>query len=96
MRNGGNNTPMNLVGKTLPWNARLVKIIMRTQVNETWTAEVRKNGGAIPIDSLSAVATDFTTADIATDYNEDDEIQIYMNGVNISRPKVILVFEERV
>ena len=86
---------MNLVGYTLPINATLTTIVARTVNNETWVAEVRKNGSATPEASLSITATDFAEGQFSIDFDKDDEVQIFANGTGISRPKVKLIFEER-
>jgi hypothetical protein len=93
---GPGNVPTNLSGFVLPFNATIIGIGAATQGTETWTAEVRKNGSATVIASLSitAAAKDSTGA-LNVDVDVDDEIQMYCNGSSISRPAMTVWFRRR-
>jgi len=93
-----NGMVMNLNGFLLPFNSTLVGIVAtnRIGINETWVAEVRKNGGVTAIDSISINNTDRAyNMNKNTDFNAGDIIQIYVNGSTIDSPKVILYFRRR-
>jgi len=94
---GEADTPWNLNGFVLPWNATLISMTMSENVNnQTWTAEVRKNGIATVIDSLT-ITNQYSNFDNLknTDFNAGDRIQIYCNGYFVKYPYVTLFFRRR-
>lgn len=91
---GPGNLPTNLSGFVLPFNATIIGIGVATRVVETWTAEVRKNGGAA-ITSLVVVAVRKLYGAVSVNVNQGDEIQMYCNGTNINRPQVAVYLTRR-
>jgi len=94
---GVNGLPSNLSSHHLPYDATLVAIEMTGERNDqTWTAEVRRNGSATIEDSLQIVNV-FINADITKDLDFDsgDIVQVFMTGTGIARPHVTLYFRRR-
>lgn len=93
---GTNGVPTNLAGFVLPFDAKIIGIGAATDGTFTWTAEVRKNGAATVIASLSltAVAKDYRD-DLSVNTVAGDEIQVYCNGTSILRPQVIVALSRR-
>ena len=91
------DVPSNLNGFVLPWNATLVAISMSGEANnQTWTAEVRLNGGGISQDSLT-ITNDFSnySNNNNIDFSAGDRIMLYCNGTSIDYPHVTLFFRRR-
>jgi len=96
LRGEGDN-PTNLNGFVLPWDATLISITMSGKSNtQTWTAEVRKNGGGITQDNLS-ITNQYSNYDDTknTDFSAGDRIMIYCSGSSIEYPRVTLFFRRR-
>jgi hypothetical protein len=94
---GEGQTPTNLNGFVLPWNATLVSISMSGRLNtQTWIAQVRKNGGGVPQDTLT-ITNQYSNYDNTkdTDFNAGDRIQVYCSGTSIDYPKVSLFFRRK-
>ena len=89
--------PFNMSGVTLPFNATLVGISMSGQVNtQSWTAQVRRNGVATVLDSLSITnAYQNYSWSRNVDFSAGDRIQLYMSGTNINYPRVEVFFRRR-
>lgn len=85
---------MNRTGIALPYDATLVGISMMGQRNnQTWTAQVRKNGVVTNLDSLTITNVyENHTWSKDTDFSAGDRIQVYMSGTNINHPRVTLFF----
>jgi len=96
LRNEG-DTPTNLNGFVLPWNATLISISMSCNSNtQTWTAEVRRNGGGVGLDTLTINNQYSNQSDNNNvDFNAGDRVQIYCNGTSIDYPHVTLFFRRR-
>ncbi len=94
---GEGDTPTNLNGFVLPYNATLISISMSSNANnQTWSAQVRKNGGSSPEDFLTSVNTySKYNESNNVDFNAGDRVEIYCTGQNISYPKVSLFFRRR-
>ena len=94
---GEGDTPSNLNGFVLPWNATLIAISMSSNVNiQTWSAQVRKNGSTSPEDFLTS--TNLYSKYNSTnnvDFNAGDRVEIFCSGQNIQYPKVSLFFRRR-
>lgn len=91
------NVPNNQNGFVLPWDATLVSMSMSGSKNDqTWTAEVRKNGGGIVQDSLT-ITNQYSNynENNNTDFNAGDRVMIYCNGTSIDHPHVTLFFRRR-
>jgi hypothetical protein len=96
LRSSG-DTPTNLNGFVLPWNATLIAISMSGRSNsQVWSAQVRSNGGTTPLDFLTIV-NQYSKHDNSknTDFMAGDRIQIFCSGVNIEYPNVTLFFRRR-
>jgi hypothetical protein len=80
----------------LATNATIVGIGAATDGAETWVAEVRRNGVATPIASLTLTAVDKDSRfDLSVDVDVDDEIQMYCNGTNIDTPNMVVYLRRR-
>jgi len=92
-----NGVPMNLTGIALPFNATLVGMSMSENLNnQTWTAQVGRNGVATVMDSLTITnAYENHAWDKDTDFNAGDRVQVYCSGTSIDYPQVSLFFRRR-
>jgi len=91
------DTPVNLNGFVLPWDATLVSISMSENLNtQTWSAEVRKNGGGVAQDSLT-ITNQYSNYNNNnnTDFSAGDRIMVYCFGTSIDYPHVTLFFRRR-
>ena len=89
--------PFNQSGISLPFDSTIVGITMSCSVNtQSWTAQVRRNGVATVLDSLSINNT-YQNYDWSrnVDFSAGDRIQIYLSGTNISYPLVEVYFRRR-
>jgi hypothetical protein len=94
---GEGDVPSNQNGFVLPWDATLVSMSMSGALNtQSWTAEVKVNGGGITKDSLS-ITNQYSNYNNNnnTDFNVGDRVMIYCNGTSIDRPHVTLFFRRR-
>jgi hypothetical protein len=83
-------------GFVLAFNATILGIAVATDVAETWTAEVRRNGVVTPIATLAITAADKDSRyDLNVDVNTDDEIQMYCSGTLISEPTMVVYLKRR-
>jgi len=90
--------PMNLNGFVLPYDATLIGISMSGRDNnETWTAEIRRNGSVTVLSSLQIVNA-YQNYDFTKNVNFDagDRVMIYLNGTTISYPFVTAYFRRRI
>jgi hypothetical protein len=88
--------PSNLSSYQLKKNSRIIGIAANTNGAETWTAEVRRNGGLTPIATLSLTGVaKRSRCDYAVDVDQDDIIQGYCNGASINHPHMTVYLEER-
>jgi len=95
---GAGDTPSNLNGFVLPFDATLVGKSMSEDVNtQTWTAEVRRNDSVTILDSLT-ITNQYENHDYTNDidFNEGDRVQVYLNGTSINYPSVTLFFRRRI
>jgi len=93
---GQDGLPTNEGGFVVPANATIIGIGVTTNSSETWVAEVRKNGSATVIASISVTAaasdSDYT---LNVSVNAGDVIQMYCNGTNIDKPSITVYFRKR-
>lgn len=91
------DVPSNLNGFVLPWNSTLIGISMSGELNtQTWTVEVRVNGGGVSQDSLTITNQYSNYSDNNNvDFNAGDRIMIYCSGTSISYPHATLFFRRR-
>jgi aerobic-type carbon monoxide dehydrogenase small subunit (CoxS/CutS family) len=89
-----NGAPMNLVGVALPVDATLVGMSASGGANnQTWTAQVGKNGVATVLDSITVTNSyENHSWDNDVDFSAGDRIQVYLSGTNINYPQVRLYF----
>jgi len=94
---GEGNTPSNLNGFVLPYNATLIGISMSSDANtQIWSAQVRRNDNGIPDAFLTSTNTySYYNNTQNVDFNAGDRIQIFCSGQNIKFPKVSLFFRRR-
>jgi len=93
---GPDGVPTNLSGFIIPVDSTIFAIGAGTDGADTWVAEIRKNGAAAVIASLSmtAEAKKFTdTLDV--DVSAGDEIQMYCSGTNVNRPTMLVLLRRR-
>jgi len=94
---GEGDTPTNLNGFVLPYDATLIAITMSSNRNDqTWSAQVRKNGGAIA-EAFLLSTNKFSkyNESFNVDFNAGERVEIYCSGQNIEFPKVSLFFRRR-
>jgi hypothetical protein len=89
--------PMDMSSISLPFNSTLVGMTMNgSSDTQSWTAQIRSNGSPIILDYLSIVNSRVNCSwDKNTDFSMNDRIQVYLKGVAISYPTVMLFFRRR-
>ena len=94
---GEADVPTNQNGFVLPWKATLVSMSMSGKLNtQTWSVEVRKNGGGIAQDTLTITNQYSNYSDINNiDFNAGDRIMIYCSGTSVDYPHGSLFFRRR-
>jgi len=94
---GAGGVPTNIGGFLLPFNATIMAISATTNGTFSWTAEVRKNGGASPITSLNVVgaSSGYTGLFLNISVSAGETIQMYCNGTNINRPSMLVFYKRR-
>lgn len=91
------DTPTNLNGFVLPWNATLIGISISGRSNtQTWGVLVRKNGLLTPVDSL-VITNQYSNYDSTknSDFNAGDRVQIFCAGIGVEYPKATLFFRRK-
>ncbi|WP_239786575.1 hypothetical protein [Tenacibaculum finnmarkense] len=86
-----NGAQSNRNGWRMIRNATITAISAQTDINQTWTLEIRKNDGTTAIASLTITnqqGNHNNTLNI--DVNEGDFIQAYCNGTNVSHPETLI------
>jgi hypothetical protein len=91
------DVPTNQNGFVLPWNATLVSMSMSGKLNtQTWSVEVRKNGGGIAQDTLTITNQYSNYNEINNiDFNAGDRIMLYCSGTSVDYPYASLFFRRR-
>jgi hypothetical protein len=89
-------TPTNLVPFIVPVDAELVAMSLSTDGAESWTAEVHvsevlKTGAILTVTSSN---TAFDNTYTGINFTAGDELSLYCNGTNISKPQVIIVIRQ--
>ena len=94
---GEADVPTNQNGFVLPWKATLVSMSMSGKLNtQTWSVEVRKNGGGIAQDTLTITNQYSNYSNINNvDFNAGDRIMIYCSGTSVDYPRASLFFRRR-
>jgi len=92
---GPGNVPTNISGYYVPVALTIGFVTVSTSGNETWVAEVRKNGVLTPIVSLSIVNADQGYVAPSVNIDAGDEIQMYCNGTLIDRPIINVLVVRR-
>jgi hypothetical protein len=73
----------------------LLGISAQTQLSETWTARVRKNGVLTNLASLAiTAATGAQTNALNVDFAAGDVVQVYIDGTGVSSPVIKLEFAD--
>lgn len=94
---GEADVPTNQNGFVLPWKATLVSMSMSGKLNtQTWSIEVRKNGGGIAQDILTITNQYSNYSDTNNiNFNAGDRIMIYCSGTSVDYPHASLFFRRR-
>ena len=94
---GEADVPTNQNGFVSPWKATLVSMSMSGKLNtQTWSVEVRKNGGGIAQDTLTITNQYSNYSNINNvDFNAGDRIMIYCSGTSVDYPRASLFFRRR-
>jgi hypothetical protein len=91
--NGQDGTAMNLVPFTIPFDCELKSMSLSANVAKAWTAEVHVSlvlkVGATLASGGAATAYDNTYTGIY--FSAGDLLELYMNGTNVSRPRIDVV-----
>jgi hypothetical protein len=86
----------NVRSYVMPYPVTLTGLSLSTNIAETWTAEVRRNGVATVLASLAVVAARTGTRnDLSVDFDVDDEIEFYCNGSGVGSPLITATFMRR-
>jgi hypothetical protein len=74
-------------GWRAPFAGTIVGLCAQTEVADTWTMRVRKNGAAANIASLAMVASDGATDNtLNVDFVAGDRLQVYIDGSGVHSP----------
>jgi len=86
----------NIVPVELYEDSILYSIIMGTDGNETWDAEVHGNGSLIAGATLSATASDSETiSNLNINISNGVKISLYCKGINIEKPRITIIFKKQ-
>lgn len=91
----GNIATMNFNGVLIPKNSVITGLWASSQNTDNWIVEVRKNNVVTPLFSLNVTNRVGKNLNLNLDINEDDLVQIYINGSNIINPNVFLEYAYR-
>lgn len=73
----------------------LDSIILGTDGNETWSAEVHGNGTLIPGATLSVVAgSSKTVSNLGISILKGVKISLYCNGINVEKPRITTIYKK--
>jgi hypothetical protein len=93
---GPDGVVTNLSGFVLTQDMTIVGLAAGTNGPETWVAEIRKNGVAAVITSISMTAeAKKVDTTMSVDVDQADELQVYCNGSGINRPHVVIELRRR-
>jgi len=93
---GPGNTPTNQAGFVQESDATIVAITSNAQSSGTWIIEIRKNGSATVLASLTVTAaTQDEVSGLSVDTNAGDKIEIYLNGTAINHPSATVTMRKR-
>ncbi|MCD8451985.1 hypothetical protein LNI90_07800 [Tenacibaculum dicentrarchi] len=86
-----NGAPSNKNGWRMIRNATITAITAQTDIDQTWTLEIRKNDGTTAIASLIMTNQQGNHNNILNiDVNEGDFIQAYCNGTSVDFPETLI------
>ncbi|SOU86649.1 hypothetical protein [Tenacibaculum dicentrarchi] len=86
-----NGAPSNKNGWRMIRNATITAITAQTDIDQTWTLEIRKNDGTTAIASLIMTNQQGNHNNILNiDVNEGDFIQAYCNGTSVDFPQTLI------
>ncbi len=72
-------------------NGTITGISAQSNNANTWTVEIRKNDGLIPITALVITAADGNQdATLNVDFNEGEFLQAYCNGISVEYPEALI------
>lgn len=72
-------------------NGTITGLTAQTQSNKTWTLEIRKNDGILPLAVLVITVSDGAEDDsLNVDFDQGDFLQAYCNGIAIDYPEALL------
>lgn len=91
----GDGLPFNTTPFVLPFDGVIKSISISTSANATWTGEVRNNGVLVPGASLISTAQSATYSSFNVNVDAGDLLQLYMNGTNIPRPRMVVIISKR-
>ena len=88
------DTPSNLAPYILPENCMLKYMSLSCATAGTWTAEVHVNGILISGAVLSVTGNTKAYIKFLTpiSFNAGDEVELYLNGTGINRPRINAIF----
>ncbi|MCG8827775.1 hypothetical protein G1J88_05150 [Tenacibaculum dicentrarchi] len=86
-----NGAPSNKNGWRMIRNATITAITAQTDIDQTWTLEIRKNDGTTAIASLTMTNQQGNHNNaVNIDVNEGDFIQAYCNGTSVDFPETLI------
>lgn len=90
---GPGDVPTNVSPFVLAYDYEIIAITASTDGNETWDADVYKNGSLVGTLSMVNQSTNYTTG-LSIALSAGDKISILCNGVGINRPSVEVVLRK--
>jgi len=87
---GAGGVPANLSGFVVPLDAQIIGMSAACETNASWVAEVRRNGTATVLASLtfSSSRKEYEVFSAPVDIDAGDELQVYCNGTGVPYPYV--------
>ena len=86
-----NGAESNKNGWRMLRDGTITGITVQTENANTWTLEIRKNDGLIPIAILAIAATEGGQDDTMNiDFNQGDFLQAYCNGIAVEYPETLI------
>ncbi|MGJ8737723.1 hypothetical protein [Zobellia laminariae] len=86
-----NGAESNKNGWRMLRDGTITGITVQTENANTWTLEIRKNDGLIPIAVLAIAATEGGQDDTMNiDFNQGDFLQAYCNGIAVEYPETLI------
>lgn len=91
------NLSTDISGCVLPYDATLVEITASSEYNQSWVAELHVSNSLIEGAILPVINKDRGIGrELNVDLHAGDKVQLFVNGENISMPRIEAIFRKRV